>query len=370
MGARTSGGGVMNKTILGILMVSGTCIGGGMIAQPMVAIQYGLWPQVAMLCLVWIAMTWSALLLAKSCLHHPGTSLFSLAKNTLGTWAGRVIGTVYVLMALGSCAAYISHGGELLHAAWPSITAEIWGLGFTLLFTVLIACEKMTEKLNGLLFSLLLVCYFFVLFQESAQAWTFKPSQWEGCANLIPILFTSFSFHMIIPRLVVFFEGNAQQTSCAIVLGTTLSLSCYLLWNMALLGQVRDVSLSSTVPLFGLSFCAVATSFIGITWGFKHFIQDGVALLWRKNSAYGSLALAVIPCVLLAQKPGIFLPFLELTGGIGDSILSGLFPLAMLFVAVNQKLLPRIPPLTWTGLAMLMLFFTLVFFKTVKEVLI
>ncbi len=79
----------MSKSKLagGILLVSGTTIGAGMLALPVVTGMAGLLPTLLLFLVFWIFMTYTALLMLEVNLWMKDHSnMITMAKETLGKW--------------------------------------------------------------------------------------------------------------------------------------------------------------------------------------------------------------------------------------------------------------------------------------------
>src|SRR5262245_7947174 len=97
-----------------ILLITGCCIGAGMLGLPVMSALAGFQPSLAMFLLSWLFMTTTALLLLEVNLWFPNeVSIISMADRTLG-FAGKAVGWLcfaFLFYALG--VAYIAASGDL-----------------------------------------------------------------------------------------------------------------------------------------------------------------------------------------------------------------------------------------------------------------
>jgi len=60
----------------------------------------------------------------------------------------------------------------------------------------------------------------------------------EAVLNAFPLLFMGWTYHGVVPRVVYDLEGDKDRITKAIVVGSTMALVVYLVWNAVILGNV------------------------------------------------------------------------------------------------------------------------------------
>jgi tyrosine-specific transport protein len=81
------------------------------------------------------------------------------------------------------------------------------------------------------------------------------------------------------------------------------------------------------------AFLSLVTSFIGIGFGLVGFLRDLFSLREDARTLFGITLLIILPTLFLSYTiPNAFLTALDLTGGYGDTWLSGLIPISMCWV--------------------------------------
>jgi len=349
-----------------IFLVSGTTVGGGMLAMPAAAASIGFFPSTWMLIVAWAFMTTTALILAEVCMWMPqDTHIISMANHLLGKPAKIIAWIVYLFMGYFSLIAYISGGSDIFTAFFSNISFSIPQWMTALLFVVVFGFvieigSSWVSRLNTILFWGLIISYFTIV-SIGILGIEFKNLQftaWKNAYGIIPLLLTSFSFQMMVPNLATYMQRDIKRIRTAIIGGTTLSLAIYLLWNFVVLGSIsqgQDSSLAlayaeGKLPLdtFGqiggqwfsigmhlFSFCALVTSFLGIGWGLYDFLADG--LQWQKagTKRLWLWMLVMLPSLTVALiYPRGFIGALEATGGYGDVILNGMIPILMIWMGI------------------------------------
>ncbi len=358
-----------SRLLGGVLLVSGTSIGAGMLALPVVTSFSGFYPSLLLLLLVWMFMTFTAFLFLEVVLWmKEETNLISMAKFTLGN-AGAVLSwIVYLFLLYALTIAYLAGSGALLGEAiesWTGAQIQPWMayLPFIIIFGSFIYLGvRSVDLLNrclmlGLLLSYLLLV---VIVPEHINTQYFEHCNWSGMFIALSVLVTSFGFHIIIPSLVHYMGDDVKASRTAIFIGSLIPLCVYLLWEYLVLGVVPvkgDNGLCSLwvtggqviSPLKAIvgspwvivsarffSFFAIATSFLGVSLSLSDFLADFLYVIFRiktKSTRAGKLLLCSLtflpPLIFAVLFPGIFFQALEYAGAFGVVILLGVLPAAM-----------------------------------------
>lgn len=351
----------MNKTIGGILLVSGTTVGAGMLALPVVTGFAGFVPSVALFVLYWLYMTFTALLILEVNLwmEKKDANMITMARMTLGKLGEGVAWITYLFLLYALTTAYLAGGGPIFNEFLFGLTG--------------ITVPKLLESVP-----LLLIFGYFVYHGAHKVDWVNRllmlglvaafaissvmliphvdfgllsyhdlPLLWVGSS----VAATSFGFHIIIPTLTSYLERDVGQLKRVIWIGSAIPLFVYLLWEFLVLGIVPlygDVSLShgyiqgangaelltKVIGNGALSeilrvflLLAIITSFLGVSTSLTDFLADGFNV---KKSPWGRGFLLILtfgpPMVFALTDPRAFLSALEYAGAFGVVILLGLLP--------------------------------------------
>lgn len=350
------------------MLVCGTCTGGGMLALPVATGEMGFFPSLFMMLIGWAFMTTTALFLAEINLWmEEGVHVITMASRLLGPLGKAAAWLLYLFIGYASLVAYTAGGGELLAAGLnkflgTSIEHPWDAVVFVLLFGgILYFSNVILGRINTLLMMGLVISYILLISAGTGHIsldrllrneWTF------GNTLLVaPLLLTIFSFQTIVPSLTIYLKKDGKELRRAIVVGTTLSLVIYLIWQWLVLGTVTlegDLGLgaalaagkpateflghavgSPALQAFAdfFAFFALVTSFLGIALGLFDFLADGLKI---KRERWGHLVLGLlvgIPTLFFAVTvENVFLRALDASGGIGDALLNGFMPALMLWV--------------------------------------
>lgn len=361
----------MGHVVGGTLLIAGTTIGVGMLALPVATGPAGFFPSVAIYGLCWLFMLCTGLLLVEVCLWMPkDTSFISMADKLLGR-PGRVIfWFMYLFLFLTVMIAHVAGGGEVLREITGTHLPD-WVAA--LVYTVVLAPvvylgAHSVDRLNMLLISGVVLCYlaFFGVSVGSVNVTLLTYADWSKSLYALPILFTAFTYQVIIPSLMTYMERNVRKIRLAVILGSSIPLVIYLVWEFLILGIVPPDGPYGLIEagvhgqnavgplryfvqnpiIFEIgkyfAFFALTTSFIPLALAFFDFLADG--LKWKKKGSKKLiLCVAVfgIPLVIALKYPQIFLIALGYAGGISCAFLFGLMPPLMAWVGRYVKRLPH-----------------------------
>ena len=357
-----------NKFLGSILLISGTTIGAGMLGLPVTTGFAGFFPTLIFLFLFWGYMLITAFLYLEANLSVKGNvNLITMAEHTLGFWGKAVAWVFYLLLLYSLTAAYMAGSAPLFTEAirlFSGYTIPSWAgpLPLVAIFGIFIYLgSASSDYINRILMFGLVAAYLIlaILLPAHADFNLIKHMDTKAVVFSFPILLTSYGFHIIIPTLTNYMRHDVKKMKLALVIGSLIPLIIYIVWEFLVLGTVQvsgSNSLSqmyidgqgSTAPLIKnlinvlklpwiakvaniFSFCAIITSFIGVTLSLTDFLTDGFKL---KRNKKGRL----LACILT------FLPPLIFVYGYQRVFLTAL-QFAGVFVAVLLCILPAL--MTW-----------------------
>ena len=348
------------------LLISGSCVGGGMLALPVETSQMGFFPSLVSMALTWVFMTISGLLLVEANLWMPeGAHIMTMAAHLLGKVGKWLCTALYLFMAYTSLIAYNSGGALILIRGIKTFFSAntTYGTGcllFGLLFGVLIYLgTKKISKIHILLMAGMILTYVGLVgfgFKE-VSIHRLLQQQWSSLGMAFPLLLATFSYQMIIPTLTPYLRRDPKSLRLAILLGTTIPFCSYAIWEWVVLGSVPlkgpgglqeafSKGQAATEALYvivsnvyfvtlaeSFAFFALVTSYLGIALGLFDFLRDGLKLQQQISHNLSIGALVVLPVIFFATAfPNAFVLALEVSGGFGDALLSGIIPALMVWI--------------------------------------
>ncbi|HSX12685.1 MAG TPA: aromatic amino acid transport family protein [Rhabdochlamydiaceae bacterium] len=350
----------------GALLIAGTTIGVGMLGLPIATGPGGFVPSAIIYLICWAFMLCTGLLLVEVCSWMPEDSnLISMASRLLGKPGKIICWLVYLFLFETVMIAHVAAGGSIFGEIFSSASPAVSMIFYVLIFSpVVYLGTQMVDRLNILMFSGVIISYLlFVLIAYKHVNLSFlKYQDWSKAALAFPILFTAFTYQVIIPTLMTYMKRDVKKVRKAIIFGTTIPLVVYLVWQVLILGvipvegpngliEAASKGQNAVQPLKhflenpfvtgigkAFAFFALTTSYIALALAFLDFLADGLHIK-KKGVKKAGLCLAIFfpPLVISLIYPDIFLKALSYAGGISCAILFGLYPPLMAWVGRYQK---------------------------------
>lgn len=365
----------MGKFIGSILIVAGTAIGGGMLAMPIISSGVGFRGITLVLFSLWFIMCFTALLMVEIYKYNdPKDGFNTLTHKYLGNLGSFVMGASMLSLMYALLAAYVTGGGDILTSSlktWFGVElSQVQGiLLFTILFGGMVAfgtryVDLVTKGFFALklvaLFSLLVFLVPFVTQENLAVL----PLNNKLILFSIPVIFTSFGFHVVIPSLVNYLDGNIPKLRKVMILGSIIPLVVYLIWQATILGSIERsifmkilgennglegllIAISSIskkawikVAVHVFAAAAILTSFLGVAMSLFDYIRDLTKQLPYISTPLGALLATFIPPLVFALfYPDGFVMALSYAS-VSLVILSIVLPILMLVKAKKQENIP------------------------------
>lgn len=355
------------KTFNASLLIAGTCIGGGMLALPLTSGSIGFFPSILIMLACCVFMTITGLLYLEATLWmKENAHMNTLSTNLLSKFGQFVCWAVYLFICYASLVAYISGGGKeiafVMRVLFDYDFQNISGLLiFSFLFcSILFFGHSYSEKTNTILFIIMIVAYVLLIINTSSnlnKELLLRQNWSSSFIYVFPLMLTTFSFPGIVPTITSYLERDTKCIKIAILSGTSLTFIVYFIWLLIIFGSVSfkgehgleeafkcDIPATECLhyalknPLISLfaqifAFFALATSFIGISLSLLDFLRDSIKINGsEKSKNFIFLILLIAPSLFFAIFfERAFIVALEMSGGIGDAIISGIIPVVMIW---------------------------------------
>lgn len=337
-----------NRLFGGILLVSGTSIGAGMLALPVISSFAGFIPSFFLLGITWFFLFVTSLLLLDVNLAFPGEiNLITMAGKTLGVWGKVVCWITYLLLLYSLTAAYISGSSPLFIEAVQyatDITLPEWLGPFPLLILFGLFVYMGTGPVDWvnrfLMFGLILTYFLLVVFLPShIEPALLKHVDTTAMWVAIPVLITSYGFHIIIPTLTTYLNHDKKRLRLALFIGSLIPFLVYTLWEFLILGVVPltgeygliqayikgQTGASSLTHVLenawittiarSFSFFAIVTSFLGVSLSLSDFLTDGFHMKrFSLGREFACLLTFVPPLIFVLTYQRGFLLALQFAG--------------------------------------------------------
>lgn len=246
----------LSKQLGCIMIVTGTEIGAGILALPIISAQLGFLMTTVIMLIAWLVMTYTSLLIADICLKMPeGTSFSNMAKRVLGLPGAIVAWLSFVILLYAISIAYISAASSAFNHIISSIPEHAWSLIFVCVFAAFVVMGvKAVDWVNRLLLTiklvfLVIVCVFLLGIINPSNLLV-EPVSLGVLVVALPVIVTSFTSHVIVPTLTDYLHKDAKVIFRVLIIGSLIPLFLYFLWLAAVLGVLPltgPISFMSTV---------------------------------------------------------------------------------------------------------------------------
>ena len=353
------------KSLLGaVLLLSGSCIGAGMLGLPISSGLAGFGPSFFVFLFSWAFMVCTGLILMEANVRLGSrVSLTTLAEKNLGKWAQGLAWIFFLFLFYALGVAYISGSGALL----STFLQDRWGIFcpasliaclFALLFGVIVYLgTHPVVRVNRYFMAGLILFYFLLVLAAFPHVrmdlLTYSDSRYALFS--LPIMVLSFGYHNMIPSLNNYFEGETKKLYRTIWSGSFVALGVYLVWQLVVLGIVpvtgkysiteslqndyegaqalilNTKNLTLAALSGGFAFFAIATSFLAQSLSLVDFWADGLKIsASKKGHRLVLVLLAIVPSLVFSLLyPKLFLRALGFGGGICAMVLFGILPALM-----------------------------------------
>jgi len=350
----------MKKELIGAtLMVTGCCIGAGMIGLPVVSALTGFMPSIVAMIFCYLFTTATGLLLVEATLWFDGqVNLPTIMEYAIGK-IGKYV-TILLFLSLFYCifVAYLDAGGsmfaEILQAILHVNISHTVGMLTCLAIVAgtVYAGTKAVDHANRYMLVIMIASYIALIavgLPRVSQS-NLMYTDWKLIYSVVPILLISFGYQNLVPSITYYLKRNVNAIRYAIIIGNFIPFIVYFLWNYVILGMLpvgqnaasdqvqlvaellQGAAISSLSVMFLIktfSLFAMLTSFMPTAASFVDFLKDGFRKL-DANKQYSNIIFYLLvfapPAVCTLIYPTLFLQALGFAGGFIDVLLFGVLP--------------------------------------------
>lgn len=353
------------EILRGALLIAGTAIGAGMLGMPLLTGVSGFGPAFAVTTAVWLFMLFTGLCLLEVCLCLPeGANYLTLARHFLGERFRVPVAGCFIFLYCCLLVAYFSGIGPMLAAGLApllggGVPVFVLLLGLAALFgVVLMRGAHSVSRINSWLSVGMFLCFFALtlLWVPQVKEENLEHSDWSLTLLATPVLFSAFGYHNIVPSLCTLLRRDRMALRQSIILGTVLAYALFMVWQWVIIGTVplaamqeglaanlpvteivgNHTGISSIAILYakGFAFFAITTSLLGVSLSLVDFYSDSFKIPSKGMSRLGLVLMTLVPPLLFAiVYPHVFISALGVAGGIGEALLNGIIPVAMVWMA-------------------------------------
>lgn len=360
-----------SRLLGGVLLIAATAIGAGMLGLPVATGPGGFIPALLIYIVTWAFMLCTGLLLLEVCTWMPpGANLITMTHKLLGKTGKNICWIVYFFLFFTAMIAHVSAGGSTLGDLLRMedsgrLTQSISMIVYVIVFSPIVYLgTSAVSRLNFVLMGAALITYLlFVIFAgQHVELKLLQFIDWKNAWPALPVLFTAFTYQLIIPTLMTYLKRDVKKVRLSIILGSSIPLIIYLIWELLILGIIpipdliyaKNHGQTAVMPLKELlnnpwifkigsffAFFVLTTSYCALALAFLDFLADGLKIKQEGFKKLGlCLAIFLPPTFVALIYPGVFITALEYTGGISCALLFGLLPPLMVWVGRYVKKYP------------------------------
>lgn len=309
-------------------------------------------------------MTCTALMLIEVLSKSKANSNFiSLSETILGSTFKILTFIVYIALFLSLTFAYVKGGGVFVSDVIEKLPPSLGSLLFLAIFVPFIILGARFLSFGNTLLTFVLMGSFSLLIflgLSKVNSNFLQRVNWMlGCLSF-PMYITSFGFHSILPSLYSYLK-NKNSLRCAVLIGTTITLLIYIIWQMVVMGIVpahgqdslsealsADQTAVTPLKLYLQSpylsffaqtfyFTAITTSFLGVSLGLVDFLLDSFKIRPKLVNRLFLCFIIFLPALWLSQSSlRVFYLSLKYGGGFACFYLLILLPI-LLFLKSHKK---------------------------------
>jgi len=362
---------VNSKLIGSSLIIAGTAIGGGMLAMPIISSGVGFTGITIVMILIWLTMCYTAILLVETYKdNNPEDGLSTMTYKYLGKAGSIVTGISMLTLMYALVSAYIAGGSDILRlnlSNWleTDISPQVTAFIFTILFGGIVGLGARVVDIATrwifiikLIFLLIVIIVMFgyVRIDNLLQ----MPIESKLFFSSIPVIFTSFGFHIVVPSMVKYLDGDIKLLKKAFIYGSLLPLIVYIIWQLSILGSidsntfftiiketqgleaviiaVNGVSESKwmNIPLNIFFAAAILTSFLGVALALFDYVKDlSKKKAFGKNSVIIYLITFIPPLLFALYYPKGFV--IALSYAAISVVITSLFIPVLMYIKVKKE---------------------------------
>jgi len=353
-------------------LITGNVLGVGVLALPIKTGLSGYIPTACAIILIWAIMYFTALIIAKRITVSEKLSktfdipsFFNDELGSIGKWIAIIAN---LILLYGIITAYLSMVSSMINALFPAILSQksLILIYFAIGSLLTVFGMRILLRGNFLVIIGLWICFAILLSITSNHfdINNLRFTNWKILPGGLAVIVSAFHFHNIVPTVCRRFEFNYKLIRKSIFIGTFIGLIMNIAWVTVVLGALPILgpgtttinyafmhSEPATVPLVQLlgshvfittslifALLAVTASFAANGKGLLSFIADLSHSYLKMDNKYVTYILSFLPPLLLALgNPHAFLRAISIVGGVGEAILFGVLPAAILLKHVFKK---------------------------------
>lgn len=359
-----------------IFLIVGTAVGAGILALPISTASAGFWGSFISLTITWVFMTFAAfnLLKARLC-YEEDVDLATMTTSMLGRSANIVVECCYLALLMALVSMYITVG-----SAWAEellgkylnlhITTQSAQIGFTVVIAgIIYSGIGNLANINQLITmaKLFFLAMIIIISFDQVNTTHLEAYALKEIPSTFSMLLTTFGFSIVLPSLTGYLGNNKRSIYAALIIGSLIILSVYLLWELITFGIIGQDGLAQIAsaqdkgtmvintlaklvqnPSFntyglGIMLTAVLTSFLGVGHCLFSYLKDSLKIQNPGHKKRTAILLGFIPPVIIINIYPAGITSILSFAGIFVAIILGILPTFLVLSEEYQKKAEDLP---------------------------
>jgi len=232
-----------------VLMVSGCCIGAGMVGLPAITAMCGFLPSIVALLIAYLFMVSTGLLFLEVTLLFPkGSHLLSITEKVLGKYGRLAAASLFIFLFFSLIIAYLSGTGELvavfLSTIFQAFIPQTVGIGLSALFVIFAIYRgaQTVDWVNRIFVTGMAISYLLLItfgMHKVSIDYLSRSVLNRQILLAMPILLVSFGYQNLIPSITTYLNKNKDKIRLSIIIGCSIPFLVYFIWEALILGSLN-----------------------------------------------------------------------------------------------------------------------------------
>ena len=236
----------MNKQLTAILLISGTCIGAGMIALPISLAKIGVIQSIIVILLTWIFIYYCSLIYVELSLHLKNDNVKSFPLEFSGKKAKLIEDVNIKILSYSALSAYIYGCSSIFQKLiqYDNIFV-IETLLMFFIFLLFIFPTNFISKINNIFFIVFIILFLFLLIRvvtcvNFSNIPLFVPHNITVFPSIISLVFTSFGYQLIFYTIKNYCNNDVNMIKKCFFYGSIIPTFVYILWACSTLSVIYN----------------------------------------------------------------------------------------------------------------------------------
>ena len=237
----------MNLQLTLITLISGTCIGAGMMALPMVLAKIGIVPSLIVIVLTWLFTYYTSLINVELTLHckDVGHSTKFLSEEFSGVKTRAIEEFTTKLLSYSALSAYIYGCSSIFQKLTNNNLFLIQTILAVFIIILFLFQSNIISKVNSFIFFIFISLLLFIIIRlvfcvNFSNIPLIVDGNFYNIPSIIILVFTSFGYQLIFYTIRDYCENDVKMMIKVILYGSIIPMFVYILWAFSSISVIYD----------------------------------------------------------------------------------------------------------------------------------